>query len=383
MRKRLGTLLIIVILIICFMPIEVFGYAGQYIPAGNQGASWLDPSGLENNKIHIQSKKIALEDLKQCIGIELNYLGADKDAVDYNQLFSGIDNEKKSTNLTYNADLEIFSTDPNKCIGERVESGLRWIPPGASKGSNETQIYYLDVRRSGTSTYTIQDYQDFLNSINIKVTNENVQEILSKNGIDDIASYDEISATWKFEMQMTIYVWKNGNKYSFSIDVEKGTCLSGYVNKKGIDINAQEGAAKSGDAPSNESHNVEVEAERQKEEESKTDKLSGPRFINSINGSGTSAQNPVRDPDAYKPSEDMGNTSEIQKVGITLLKAVRTLGIIFAVIALMIYGVRYMFGSLEEKAEYKETMIPWVVGSLLLVIGTTIIQYIYTIASQI
>lgn len=114
--------------------------------------------------------------------------------------------------------------------------------------------------------------------------------------------------------------------------------------------------------------------------------ITGPRFVQS----GTldaeedvRITNPIENPDIYKPGEEIGDSTEITNIAITLIRAVRTIGIIFAVIALMIYGIRYMFGSLEERAEYKETMMPWFVGSLLLILGTTIVQYIYTLASSI
>lgn len=35
-----------------------------------------------------------------------------------------------------------------------------------------------------------------------------------------------------------------------------------------------------------------------------------------------------------------------------------------------------MMGSVQEKAEYKETFIPWVIGAILLIGGTTIVQFI-------
>ena len=36
-----------------------------------------------------------------------------------------------------------------------------------------------------------------------------------------------------------------------------------------------------------------------------------------------------------------------------------------------------MMGSVEEKASYKQTMIPYVVGAILAVSGTTLVSFIY------
>ncbi len=112
--------------------------------------------------------------------------------------------------------------------------------------------------------------------------------------------------------------------------------------------------------------------------------LTGPSFVSfGGEGEGTAIVNPITDTaDTYKP-ENFGDASEAVEIGITIIKAIRTIGVVFSVIAIMIYGIRYMFGSLEEKAEYKETFMPWIIGSLLLTTGTVIVQYIYTIASGI
>ena len=41
-------------------------------------------------------------------------------------------------------------------------------------------------------------------------------------------------------------------------------------------------------------------------------------------------------------------------------------GIAIAVVVLMVLGIKYMMGSAEEKADYKKTMIPYVVGAVIL-----------------
>ena len=49
----------------------------------------------------------------------------------------------------------------------------------------------------------------------------------------------------------------------------------------------------------------------------------------------------------------------------------------------MFLGMKYMVGSVEEKAEYKKTMLPIVVGMILLVCTSTIVSIIYNIVSQL
>ena len=51
-----------------------------------------------------------------------------------------------------------------------------------------------------------------------------------------------------------------------------------------------------------------------------------------------------------------------------------TVGIVVAVITLLILGIKYMMGSASEKAEYKKTMILYVVGITLLLGASAIVK---------
>lgn len=57
---------------------------------------------------------------------------------------------------------------------------------------------------------------------------------------------------------------------------------------------------------------------------------------------------------------------KLQKAGNQIATIIRAVGIIASVIILMILGIKYMVGSAEEKAEYKKTMIPYIVGAVIL-----------------
>lgn len=58
----------------------------------------------------------------------------------------------------------------------------------------------------------------------------------------------------------------------------------------------------------------------------------------------------------------------------------QTVGIVVAVVILLILGIKYMIGSAEEKAEYKKTMIPYIVGAILIFASTTIVNVVYNMA---
>ena len=85
---------------------------------------------------------------------------------------------------------------------------------------------------------------------------------------------------------------------------------------------------------------------------------------------------------ALEPSEMTGSTSvtgaeQLKNVGNQVVTILRTVGIILSVVILIILGIKYMMGSAEEKAEYKKTMIPYLVGALLIFAASIIAQVVY------
>ena len=66
-----------------------------------------------------------------------------------------------------------------------------------------------------------------------------------------------------------------------------------------------------------------------------------------------------------------------------VLGLIQVLGIVLAVAILMIMGIKYMMGSVEEKAEYKKTIIPYVVGLVLVIAAVTIVTVIKSTAGSV
>ena len=77
------------------------------------------------------------------------------------------------------------------------------------------------------------------------------------------------------------------------------------------------------------------------------------------------------------------NTGDITKVGNKIMGIIQVVGVLIAVIILMVLGIKYMMGSAEEKAEYKKTMIPYIVGAILIFAAATIANAIYNFVSKI
>ena len=66
-----------------------------------------------------------------------------------------------------------------------------------------------------------------------------------------------------------------------------------------------------------------------------------------------------------------------------ILGIIRTIGTITSVVMLMVIGIKFMVGSVEEKAEYKESMKPYLIGAVLVFTGTLIPQIIYEFSKGI
>lgn len=76
-------------------------------------------------------------------------------------------------------------------------------------------------------------------------------------------------------------------------------------------------------------------------------------------------------------------TNDLTKVGNNIVTIINVVGIVIAVIILLIIGIKYMIGSASEKAEYKKTMIPYIVGAVLIFAGTSLVRVIYSLANSV
>lgn len=90
------------------------------------------------------------------------------------------------------------------------------------------------------------------------------------------------------------------------------------------------------------------------------------------------------DVDFWKPT-NTGSSSNNRLIGKAgaILRVIQAVGSVVSVIALVIIGMKYMFASVEEKAKYKETLVPYIIGCVLVFATTTIASVIYEIAGKI
>ena len=81
------------------------------------------------------------------------------------------------------------------------------------------------------------------------------------------------------------------------------------------------------------------------------------------------------------PSTEAGD--KVSNIGNNILGIIRVVGTIIAVGVLMVIGIKYMMGSAEEKAEYKKTMLPYLIGALILFAAVNIASYVVEVAQTI
>ena len=62
--------------------------------------------------------------------------------------------------------------------------------------------------------------------------------------------------------------------------------------------------------------------------------------------------------------------------------AIRLIGTAISVITLMTLGIRYMLGSANEKALYKETMGPYLIGAVMLFAIPNLIVIMYDLITK-
>ena len=81
--------------------------------------------------------------------------------------------------------------------------------------------------------------------------------------------------------------------------------------------------------------------------------------------------------------DKLDSTQTINKVGNTAITALSTIGSVVSVIVLVVLGIKYMMGSVEEKAEYKKTMMPYLIGAAFVFAASAIASIVYNLAIQL
>lgn len=76
-------------------------------------------------------------------------------------------------------------------------------------------------------------------------------------------------------------------------------------------------------------------------------------------------------------------TTSFDSIGQKIIGMVQAIGSIASVLVLVILGIKYMMGSAEEKAEYKKTMIPYLIGAILVFAASNLASMIFGFAGTL
>lgn len=82
--------------------------------------------------------------------------------------------------------------------------------------------------------------------------------------------------------------------------------------------------------------------------------------------------------DLDKPASDQFN-----KVGNKMITSFTAVGMVVSVVTLIIIGIKYMIGSIEDRANYKKSMLPYVIGAGLVFSASAIAQIIYNFTKNL
>ena len=77
------------------------------------------------------------------------------------------------------------------------------------------------------------------------------------------------------------------------------------------------------------------------------------------------------------------DATEIKDIGGQIVGIIQIVGTIVSTGMMMILGIKYMMGSAEEKAAYKKTLFPYLIGAVLIFGASNLTQLIYTWARNI
>lgn len=86
-------------------------------------------------------------------------------------------------------------------------------------------------------------------------------------------------------------------------------------------------------------------------------------------------------PDNWIPNDGSGD-AKLLSIGNKIMGPIQLIGSLVSVVTIIIIGIKYMLGSVEQKAQYKETLGPYFLGAVLVFGITTVISIIYNVASS-
>lgn len=88
------------------------------------------------------------------------------------------------------------------------------------------------------------------------------------------------------------------------------------------------------------------------------------------------------DTNAYKPVVNPNSNTKLIGIAGKILGTIQIVGSVMSVLVLVVIGIKYMTSSIEGKAKYKETIMPYIIGCILVFSVSNIASIIYSIATN-
>ena len=86
--------------------------------------------------------------------------------------------------------------------------------------------------------------------------------------------------------------------------------------------------------------------------------------------------------DPAKLTPSYGDSTALQNKAGQIMGMIRNVAIVASVIIIMVLGVKYMLGSVEEKAEIKAALVPFVIGCIVVFGAFGIWKIVVTIGNN-
>lgn len=82
---------------------------------------------------------------------------------------------------------------------------------------------------------------------------------------------------------------------------------------------------------------------------------------------------------ATEKAESTVDTSKFVSTAGKIIVLLRNFSIIAGVILIIVLGVKYMMGSVEQKSDYQKSFVPLIVGIVLVIGATSIASFLFSL----
>ncbi|MBQ3407915.1 MAG: TrbC/VirB2 family protein [Clostridia bacterium] len=79
-----------------------------------------------------------------------------------------------------------------------------------------------------------------------------------------------------------------------------------------------------------------------------------------------------------EPTDKKADTSGLNNVAQNVINIIWIISIIVAIVVVMVIGIQFIVGGTQQKAEYKKALMPVAVGVGLVVFGTSIVKFLFS-----